>query len=146
MRFFTRSLVERVQNEESGGPADTEWDRQVARMDAHYRRLRPSLPIGLSELSKVSLHDGVILSAEWDGDDFVLEIDGTFCPWCEPGRYRLSFVGANLLESTSAFVNREWLYEEIHQGDDGRFVIEVLFDVGELRVEIRDVILSLVAS
>ncbi len=93
MKFFTRQLYAAQQ----GDPdlpevieADRQWRMASQAYRHHLQSIYLQLPKRMQEFSAVSLHDGIIQTVIWSGDEIQLQIAGCGC-WGPAGPLELIF-------------------------------------------------------
>jgi hypothetical protein len=136
MRFFTRQLYESLQ-QPPYPPDDAErgWCETVEAYQAELRVIKPRLPPAVQAFADVTLHDGVVKSAERPTPDCVqLRVDASNNPWGPRGLFCVTFGGIREVEGLPAVVGDDWLYEEVHLHPGGRFEYCVLLWRSEFRV------------
>jgi len=135
MRFITRQIYEVMQ---LSGIAPAEFVRRSldTAFDArrqHHRAIRDRLPASMREFSKLTLHDGVIRSADTSiPGEIALDIDGEGC-WGPDIQMRLVFRGVRKaigLKSLPAI----WLYEEVDLHPEAAFEYRVLMHKSSMTI------------
>jgi len=87
----------------------------------------------MQKFSEVTLHDGIVKSADLVNDELLLRIDASNNPWGPRGLYQLRFAGVDTAEGLDAIVGDDWLYEEVYAHPIG-FDYQVLLSRSEFRV------------
>src|SRR5574341_713534 len=150
MKFFTRELYNKYQPlyrvQKGLKPVENEkekkeWREVRNKYKQHLISIKPSLPKKMQEFSEITLHDAIIKSiAKPTQEKLALEIDGSGCCWGPIGQFTLKFKGVKEAQyNEDTIIGDDWLYEEVHLSDVGRFDYRILLGRGEFRVVAEDV-------
>lgn len=150
MRFFTWKLYKQMQAEP--GTLEEEkfnacWKKACEGYQLHLTEIMPRLPGSMRKFGKLTLHDGLILTATRTAkNSAVLEIDGNNCCWGPIGQFKLEFAGVRKVTGLSKIVGDWWLYEEVHLHRKAGFEYRVLLARSEFRIVADAVRFTVVAK
>jgi len=143
MRYITRQLYQSMQGGSGSSPEEVNrrWHEACECYQAELNSIKACLPPGMRSFAAVTLHDGVVNSADQSRPGCVeLRIDATNNPWGPRGWYRVEFRGVREVEGLADIMGDDWLYEEVHLHSLGGFEYCVLLWRSEFRVVADEVI------
>jgi hypothetical protein len=148
MRYYTRQLYKSLQQPPyPSDDAERRWHEAVAAYHAELLAIKPQLPPSMRAFADVTLHDGVVKSAERPTPDRVeLSVDAGNNPWGPRGLFRVAFGGVSEVEGLAEVVGDEWLYVEVHLHPEGGFDYCVLLWKSEFRVVADEVMFEPLAD
>src|SRR5262245_62025966 len=117
MRHITRQLYQSMQGGSglSAEEMNRRWNEACESYRAEISDIKARLPPGMRSFADVTLHDGVVQSAERPHPSRVeLRVDASNCPWGPKGWYRVEFRGVREVEGLTEMIGDDWLYEEVH--------------------------------
>lgn len=142
MKFLTRELF----NDRSSNKME-KWDEAEKKCQEYYNSIKGSLPESMKDYWEhgPNPHDGIIKSVSKDKDRLIITIDGSTCPSfddlppkikdfrpCPKGLFQIIFSGLKSAKGINDIVNDEWLYDEVHLSESGKFEYHVLLEKSEI--------------
>jgi hypothetical protein len=135
MKLITRELYQKMQEFPRPLDVDSEWRRRCDEYHEYWKAIRDRLPPGMREFLEQTLHDGVVRSVVRENPTvFEVVVDAIRNPWGRRGIFRLRFLGVREVDGIEKLLGDDWLYEEVHLHEGGKFEYRVLFWKSDFRI------------
>ncbi|MBU1086526.1 MAG: DUF4085 domain-containing protein [Candidatus Omnitrophica bacterium] len=137
MIYFTRQLLKEQQGDPSlqnNIEVENKWKMAIENYQRHFNSVESSLPVSVQKLSRMSLHDGVIIDISKKEREITIVIDSSSNYEEQSNEIKLIFKGVEFFNGIDNIINEWWLYEEYYLSKIGRFELNVLLTNSEFTI------------